>query len=107
MALMTCPECGNQISDKADSCVHCGYPIKKRKDPIRRGTVDTFLMIFAIIMMVIGCIGGLITLGDSVIVGVLMIASSLLFGFLLIAVSQILDMLSRIDYFLQENRVDR
>ena len=28
MALITCPECGRQISDKADACVGCGYPIK-------------------------------------------------------------------------------
>ena len=29
MALISCPECGRQISDKADACVGCGYPIKK------------------------------------------------------------------------------
>ena len=27
MALIKCPECGNQISDKAITCPHCGYPI--------------------------------------------------------------------------------
>lgn len=26
MALITCPECGRQISDKAHQCPHCGYP---------------------------------------------------------------------------------
>jgi len=25
MALIQCPECGNQISDKASACPHCGY----------------------------------------------------------------------------------
>lgn len=30
MALINCPECENQISDKAKSCPICGYPIKKR-----------------------------------------------------------------------------
>ena len=29
MALITCPECGKEISDKAPACIHCGYPIKK------------------------------------------------------------------------------
>ncbi len=29
MALITCPECGKQISDKADKCIHCGFPITK------------------------------------------------------------------------------
>lgn len=29
MALINCPECGKQISDKADACIYCGYPIAK------------------------------------------------------------------------------
>ena len=28
MALIKCPECGKEISDRAVSCPHCGYPIK-------------------------------------------------------------------------------
>ena len=27
MALIKCPECENQVSDKAGSCPHCGCPI--------------------------------------------------------------------------------
>lgn len=27
MALIKCPECGGQISDKAPACIHCGCPI--------------------------------------------------------------------------------
>nr|MCR5105484.1 zinc ribbon domain-containing protein [Eubacterium sp.] len=27
MALIHCPECGNQISDKAHSCPECGFPL--------------------------------------------------------------------------------
>lgn len=26
MALVTCPECGQKISERAESCPHCGYP---------------------------------------------------------------------------------
>lgn len=29
MALIKCPECGKEISDKAESCIHCGFPIQK------------------------------------------------------------------------------
>lgn len=29
MALIRCPECGKEISDKAASCPNCGYPIKE------------------------------------------------------------------------------
>ncbi len=31
MALIKCPECGNQISDKAESCPKCGYELNKKK----------------------------------------------------------------------------
>lgn len=27
MALIKCPECGKEISDKAPTCIHCGYPL--------------------------------------------------------------------------------
>lgn len=27
MALIKCPECGKEISDKSKSCIHCGYPL--------------------------------------------------------------------------------
>ena len=28
MALINCPECNGQVSDKAKQCIHCGYPLK-------------------------------------------------------------------------------
>lgn len=30
MAIIKCPECGKDISEKATHCIHCGYPIKPR-----------------------------------------------------------------------------
>ena len=30
MALISCPECGKQISDQASACIHCGYPLPKQ-----------------------------------------------------------------------------
>lgn len=32
MALIYCPECGKQASDRASKCIHCGYPIAETKD---------------------------------------------------------------------------
>ena len=32
MALITCPECEKQISDQAEACPNCGYPLKAKKD---------------------------------------------------------------------------
>ena len=31
MALINCPECGKEISDKSEKCINCGYPIKELK----------------------------------------------------------------------------
>ena len=27
--LIKCPECGNSVSDKAISCIHCGFPLQE------------------------------------------------------------------------------
>jgi hypothetical protein len=32
MALFRCPDCFKEISDKAFSCINCGYPIKSAND---------------------------------------------------------------------------
>ena len=29
MALIKCPECGKEISDKSKQCIHCGYPLEE------------------------------------------------------------------------------
>lgn len=29
MALINCPECGKEISDKSKQCIHCGYPLEE------------------------------------------------------------------------------
>ena len=29
MALINCPECNKEISEKSEICIHCGYPIAK------------------------------------------------------------------------------
>lgn len=30
MALINCPECGKEISDKSETCIHCGYPLSEK-----------------------------------------------------------------------------
>lgn len=30
MALIKCPECGGNVSDKAEVCIHCGYVLKEK-----------------------------------------------------------------------------
>lgn len=31
MAMIKCPECGNNVSDMAKACIHCGFPISTLK----------------------------------------------------------------------------
>jgi hypothetical protein len=35
MALINCPECQKEISNKATSCPNCGYPISESKTSIK------------------------------------------------------------------------
>ena len=30
MAIIKCPECKREISDQADKCPHCGYPLRNK-----------------------------------------------------------------------------
>lgn len=32
MALIECPECGGKVSDKAPTCIHCGYPLQEQTE---------------------------------------------------------------------------
>ena len=34
MALIKCPECGHEISDKSNQCIYCGYPLNSIKNPL-------------------------------------------------------------------------
>ena len=42
MALIKCPECGKEISDKAKSCIHCGISIEDIKE-IQREQADALI----------------------------------------------------------------
>lgn len=36
MALVTCPKCGNAVSEKAAKCPHCGIDVQKALDEVRK-----------------------------------------------------------------------
>ncbi len=38
MALIKCPECGKEISDKAGKCPYCGYPIEEIENNVEKET---------------------------------------------------------------------
>lgn len=41
MALIECPECKKQISDKAENCPNCGFPIAKEKETFEKNLNDS------------------------------------------------------------------
>jgi hypothetical protein len=40
MALMNCPECGKQVSDRAAACPHCGNPLRAAPTTARGATTS-------------------------------------------------------------------
>lgn len=53
MALIKCPECGREISDKAGTCPNCGHPISsqnKQKKSLKRGDI------ILLIVFIAGCV---------------------------------------------------
>jgi len=72
MALITCTECGNQISDRATACPKCGAPAeaasqptkvapaKKFQMPVRNATVYDILL--SVLMPFWGIIVGMIAI---------------------------------------------
>lgn len=41
MALINCPECGKQVSDKSAICIHCGYPIAEHQQTKENNKTNT------------------------------------------------------------------
>ena len=50
MALIKCPECDKEISDKVKRCPQCGYPIRKTSKLIKIVIAVIFFIIFALII---------------------------------------------------------
>lgn len=53
MALVKCPECNNEISDKAIACPHCGYPINMPEKEDRRPVAPIYPFILVILSFII------------------------------------------------------
>lgn len=62
MALITCPECSQKISDNAAHCLNCGFPINPTK-PKGKGcfmqTLNTGCLVFVIIAVVAIILSGI------------------------------------------------
>ncbi|MGG7036712.1 MAG: zinc-ribbon domain-containing protein [Flavobacterium sp.] len=98
MSLIHCPDCGKQVSDNANICPNCAYPLSNLKNNVTKispitknnelvvvGYIAVFLslFIFPIFFMLVGLILGIINLtkGETG-HGILQIVLSLIFGIL-------------------------
>lgn len=59
MAMIKCPECGKEISDKSEMCVGCGYLLKqnlrqKEKRKTKKAPIIIICIVIFLIAMVIG-----------------------------------------------------
>ena len=73
MALITCPECGTEVSDKAEKCPKCAYPLnpnnpispqitERKTEVIVKAKEGCFLQTLNMGCMVVAVIIGLIIL---------------------------------------------
>ena len=64
MPLIFCPECHNQVSDQAENCPHCGYPIKtddnNKNKNVKKPLIKQWWF-WVILLFVLVLIGKLIT----------------------------------------------
>ncbi len=44
MALIKCPECGKEVSDKAAACIHCGFPLSTTSQGINQQQKTTTMV---------------------------------------------------------------
>ncbi|MTQ98621.1 zinc-ribbon domain-containing protein [Pseudoflavonifractor sp. BIOML-A6] len=86
MALISCPECGKQISETTPSCPHCGYALSSAPaqpqapvpTPTKIGDVQTNygLGVTLIVIGIIGLIGSVIFLIVFLILGIFALVGS-------------------------------
>lgn len=71
MAMIKCPECGQDVSDSAETCPHCGYKLKKvdgesGKPPKKsRGKGCLVAAIIVVAIVVLGFVGCMVWAGSN------------------------------------------
>lgn len=57
MALINCPECGKEISDTCESCIHCGYKLSNNASSKDKKANKKKVSIIAILLVIVIIIG--------------------------------------------------
>jgi predicted amidophosphoribosyltransferase len=79
MALIKCPECGTQVSDKAEKCLKCAYPISDKNPLTIEMTAKKLKLqkVFGIFITVIGLVISIYSYNNKVdlilILGILLV----------------------------------
>ena len=61
MALISCPECGKEISDSSAQCIHCGYVLKagnvaKEKKPLDKKVIIGIIVAAVVVVLIVGAL---------------------------------------------------
>ena len=57
MALINCPECNKEVSDKVTICPHCGYPFSKPKE--KKKVKKTLAIVLSCVFLVVISVAGI------------------------------------------------
>lgn len=66
MALINCPDCKTKISDKAETCPQCAYPLKSKQYTLEKNNEGCFLQ-----TLNFGCMFGAIIFGIVILLFIL------------------------------------
>lgn len=50
MAIIKCPDCNNEVSTEANKCIHCGCPIKKKRNSLRIMVIIMMILLIGILI---------------------------------------------------------
>lgn len=100
MALIECYECKEKVSQQAETCPHCGYPLKPKKEkgeyclttaPTGECRVEGLLALLALIVWIIGAIGAVACgiVYKSILAFLIAAISALLSGFAIWCMSEL------------------
>ena len=89
--LIKCPECGRDVSDTIDQCIHCGYylkrktttPVAEKVEVKQTGVKDLCLRggpSGVIVFLIINFLGGLVSLAAAIVFLVISLKNKDLFG---------------------------
>ena len=84
MALVSCPECGKEISDAAQSCPHCGYSMREaaasqvKRTPLTEKTPSRGYGLLLCICGMVAALGGLLFCLFFLPLGIIVLAVSVM-----------------------------